>query len=41
VFQEIADLLGEYFQGVYVRDNSHEDFVVDGGVEDSSTALLL
>jgi hypothetical protein len=41
VFQEIADLLGEYSQGVYVRDNSQEDFVVTGGVEDSSTALLI
>jgi hypothetical protein len=28
--QEIADLSGEYFQGDYVRDNSEEDFVVDG-----------
>jgi hypothetical protein len=39
--QEIADLVGEYFQGVYVRDNSQEDFVVDGGVEDYSTVLLI
>jgi hypothetical protein len=39
--QEIADLFGEYFQGVYVRDNSQEDFVVDGGIEDSSTVLLI
>jgi hypothetical protein len=32
---------GEYFQGVYVRDNSQKDFVVDGGVEDSSTVSLI
>jgi hypothetical protein len=29
--QEIADLLDEYFQGVYVRDKSQEDVVGDGG----------
>jgi hypothetical protein len=39
--QEIADLFGKYFQGVYVRDNSQENFVVDGGVEDSSTVSLI
>jgi hypothetical protein len=35
--QEMADLFGEYFQGVYVRDSSQEDFVVNDGVEDYST----
>jgi hypothetical protein len=39
--QEIADLFGEYFQGVYVRNSSEEDFVVDEGVEDSSTVSLI
>jgi hypothetical protein len=39
--QEIVDLFGEYFQGVYVRDDSHEDFVVDNGVVDSSTVSLI
>jgi shikimate kinase len=39
--QEIADLFGEYFQGVYVSDNKEEDSVVDGGFEDSSTVLLI
>jgi hypothetical protein len=39
--QEIANSFGEYFQGVYVRDDSQEDFVVDDGVKDSSTASLL
>jgi hypothetical protein len=39
--QEIANLFGEYFQGVYVRDDSQEDFVVDDGVEDSSTVSLI
>jgi hypothetical protein len=34
-------LFSEYFQSVYVRDNSQEDFVVDGGVEDSSTVSLI
>jgi hypothetical protein len=39
--QEIADLFGEYFQGVCVRDSSQEDFVVDDGVEDSYTVSLI
>jgi hypothetical protein len=39
--QEIAGLFGEYFQGVYVRNSSEEDFVVDEGVEDSSTVSLI
>jgi hypothetical protein len=39
--QEIADLFGEYFQCAHVRDSSLEDFVVDDGVEDSSTVLLI
>jgi hypothetical protein len=42
--QEIANLFGEYFQGVYsvyVRDDSQADFVVDDGVEDSSTVMLI
>jgi hypothetical protein len=40
--QEIADLFGEYFQGVYVfMDNLQEDFFVDGGVGDSSTVSLI
>jgi uncharacterized protein (DUF1810 family) len=34
--QEIADLFGKYFQGVYARESLQEDFVVDDGVEDSS-----
>jgi hypothetical protein len=34
-------LLGEYFQGVYVRDESQQDFVVDDGVEDSSILSLI
>jgi hypothetical protein len=40
--QEIANLFGEYFQGVYVRDDdSQEDLVVDDGVEDSSIVSLI
>jgi hypothetical protein len=39
--QEIANLFGEYFQGVYVMDDSWEDFVVDDGVENSSTVSLI
>jgi hypothetical protein len=39
--QEIADLFGDYFQGVYVSDSSQEDFVVDDGVEDSFAVLLI
>jgi hypothetical protein len=39
--QEIANLFGKYFQGVYVRDDSQEDFVVNDGVEDSSTVSLI
>jgi hypothetical protein len=39
--QEIADLSGDYFLGVYVRDNSQKDFIVDDGVEDSSTVWLI
>jgi hypothetical protein len=27
--QEIANVFGEYFQRVYVRDDSQEDIVVD------------
>jgi hypothetical protein len=38
---ETVDLFGEYFQGVYVRDNSQKDFVVDGIVENSSTVSLI
>jgi hypothetical protein len=34
-------LFGEYFQGVYVRDSSQEDFVVDDSVKDSSTVSLI
>jgi hypothetical protein len=34
--EEIADLFGDNFQGVYVRDSSQEDFVV----EDSSTVSM-
>jgi hypothetical protein len=41
VTQEIANLFGEYFQGVYERDDSQEDFVVDDGVENSSTNSLI
>jgi hypothetical protein len=33
--QDIANLFGEYFQSVYVRDDSQENFIVDDGVEDS------
>jgi hypothetical protein len=37
-----ANLFGEYFQIVYVRDYSQEYFVVDDdGVEDSSTVSLI
>jgi hypothetical protein len=32
ITQEIADLFGEYFQGVYVGDISQEAFVVEGDV---------
>jgi hypothetical protein len=39
--QKITNLFGEYYQGVYVRDDSQEDFVVDDGVEDSSTVSLI
>jgi hypothetical protein len=39
--QEISNLFGKYFQGVYVRDDSQEDFVVDDGVENYSTVLLI
>jgi hypothetical protein len=38
--QEIANLFGEYFQDVYMMDDLQDDFVVDDGVEDSSTVLL-
>jgi hypothetical protein len=38
--QEIADLFGEYFQCVNVKNNSQEGFVVDGVFEDSSTVSL-
>jgi hypothetical protein len=31
----------EYFQDVYVRDDSQEDFVVDNGGEDSFTVSLI
>jgi hypothetical protein len=34
--QGIADLFGEYIQGVYVRDNLQEGFVVDGCVEEET-----
>jgi hypothetical protein len=34
--QEIADLFGVYIQGVYVRDNSQEGFIMDGGVEEET-----
>jgi hypothetical protein len=30
--QETANLFGEYFQGVYVRDDLQEDFVVDSSI---------
>jgi hypothetical protein len=39
--KEIADLFGEYYQCVYVRVSSQENFVVDDGVEDFSTVLLI
>jgi hypothetical protein len=39
--QNVVDLFCEYFQGVYVRDNLQKDFVVDSGVKDSSTFLLI
>jgi hypothetical protein len=39
--QEIANLFGEYFQGVYMIDDLQEDFVRDDGVDDSSTVLLI
>jgi hypothetical protein len=39
--QEIADLFGEYFQCVYVRVDSQEDFVVDDSGEDSFTVSLI
>jgi hypothetical protein len=38
---EIANLFGEHFQAVYVRDDPREDFVVNDSVEDSSTVLLI
>jgi hypothetical protein len=37
----LTNIFGEYYQGVYVRDDSQEDFVVDNGVEDSSTVSLI
>jgi hypothetical protein len=39
--QEITDLFGDYFQDVYVRDSSQEDFGVDAGVEDFSAVSLI
>jgi hypothetical protein len=39
--QDIADLFGEYFQGVYVRDDSQNNCIVDDGVEDSFTVSLI
>jgi hypothetical protein len=39
--QKIANLFGEYFQGVYMRDDLQEDFVVDDGIEDYSTLSLI
>jgi hypothetical protein len=39
--QEIADLFGEYCQGVYVRDSSQQDFVFDDSVDNSSTVSLI
>jgi hypothetical protein len=37
----LANLFGKYFQGVYVRGDSHADFVMDDGVEDNSTVSLI
>jgi hypothetical protein len=39
--QEIANIFGKYFEGVYVRDDLQEDFVVDDGVGDSSIVTLI
>jgi hypothetical protein len=39
--QEIVHLFGKNLQGVYVRDDLNEGFVVDDCVEDSSTVLLI
>jgi hypothetical protein len=39
--QKIKHLFGDYFQGVYVWDDSQEDFIVDDGVEDSSSVSLV
>jgi hypothetical protein len=41
IAQKIANLFGEYCQGVYVRDDLQEDFVVDVGVGESSTVKLI
>jgi DNA-binding beta-propeller fold protein YncE len=37
----LRNLFDEYFQGIYVRDDSQEEFVVNDGVEDSYTVSLI